>query len=224
MRSQRGVSLTLATLLLAAGCGQPVMLASQPTLPVRQAAATATLSADAMAAKFAAGFAGDPDFQATRQGAVVTLKGPEGITLTYDFTRAPQTGKVTIQSGTTKTETTLDGETPAEVAWTIAKIAVRMVYGGVKAYITYTKNHTGSDFNREDLVKAVVYGMLSQGVAGLPGGFLWKRLLPIVWEWIFNEPPIHRTTAKAIYQRWSKDLPKIEAILRAYRKMGGEFK
>lgn len=223
MRMHRGICLSLATLMLVAGCGQPIMVAGQMAAPVRQAAATP--SAEAMAAEFASGFATDDTFKATRRGTVVTVSGPEGILLTYDFTRTPQTGTVTVRSGATTTEIKVDANTPKVTGWFIAKIAIRMVYGGVKAYIKYTKSHTGSDYNREDLVKAVVYGMLSQGVAGLPGGFLWKRLMPIVWEWIFNEPPIipRTSTAKAIYERWSKDLPQIEAILREYQKQGGQL-
>jgi hypothetical protein len=221
MRTQRGVCLTLAAMVLLAGCSQPIMVAQQAVAPVRQA--STTLSAETLATRFAANFADDADFKAERRGAVVILRGPEGIELSYDFTRAPQTGKVTIQSGNTRTETTIDSEASAQVAWTVAKVAIRMVYGGVKAYITYTKNHQGSSYNREDLAKAVLYGMLSQGVAGLPGGFLWKRLMPIVWEWIFNEPPISRSSVKEIYQRWSKALPQIEAILREYRQQGGTF-
>jgi hypothetical protein len=191
---------------------------------MRQATATATTSAEAMAGNFAASFAPDDTFKAERRGAIVTVTGPEGIVLTYDFTRTPQTGKVTVRSGNTTTETKVDGETPKAVGWLIAKIAIRMVYGGVKAYITYTHNHTGADYNRDDLVKAVIYGMVEQGVGGLPGGFIWKRLVPIVWEWIFHEPPIHRTSAKAIYERWSKALPQIEDILRDYQKQGGTLK
>jgi hypothetical protein len=211
-------------MLLVAGCGQPIILANQAVAPVRQAAVATSVSAEELAAQFAANFAGDAEFKAERRGAVVILRGPEDIELSYDFTRAPQTGKVTIQSGNTKTETTIDTQPTAKVGWLVAKIAIRMVYGGVKAYIKYTKTHTGSNYNKEDLVKAVIYGMVSQGVGGLPGGFIWKRLLPIVWEWIFNEPPIHRGTAKEIYQRWSKELPQIEAILREYQKQGGELK
>lgn len=221
MRMHRGLCLTLATSVLLAACGQPIRMASGPIMPLQ--AATAVAPAATLAADFAAGFAKDEAFQAIPHGAIVTVTGPEGIELTYDFSRTPQTGKVTIRSGNTTTETTLDGETPKVATWFIAKLAIRMIYGGVKAYVVYTHNHTGSDYDKNDLIKAVLYGVLSQGVAGLPGGFLWKRLLPIVWEWIAHEPPIHRTTAKAIYERWSRDLPKIEAILRDYQKQGGKL-
>ena len=222
MRGQQAVSASLAGLFLGltvAGCGavRPVAATSAP-LPVM---AQSQASADVLAQHFADAFATDADFKVSRQGPIVTVHGPQDITLVYDFTRTPQTGTIQVQSGPYRTEVTAETGAQRNVYWIIAKVAIRMVYGGVKAYYTYTHNHTGSDYNKDDLVKAVIYGMLSQGVQGLPGGFLWKRLLPIVWEWIMHEPPITRTSIKQIYERWSQDLPKIEAILKEYQKQGG---
>ncbi|MBC7542339.1 MAG: hypothetical protein H7338_06375 [Candidatus Sericytochromatia bacterium] len=226
MGSRRAISASLAGMFLGfsvAGCGATpaVLHASAPTVPMAQATRTGEPSA-VLAQRFADAFAGDADFKAVPTGSVVTLTGPDAIVLVYDFTRTPQTGKIQVQAGQYRTEVTADTGAQRDVYWTIAKVAIRMVYGGVKAYIKYTKAHQGA-IVKDDLVKAVLYGMVSQGVQGLPGGFLWKRLLPIVWEWVFNEPPITRTSIKQIYERWSRDLGKIEAILREYRQQGGTF-
>lgn len=217
--SQRCISLALTASFLAlplAGCGQMAM-PSQAVLPQVQAQ-TIRPSADVLAGRFARAWQGDPDFQATVQGQRVLVQGPDGIRLSYDFTLTPTTGMVRLTAGSQTTDLPYV-DNAQDSSWTIAKIAVRMVYGGVKAYYKYKKTHTGPDYNQEDLVKAVLYGMLSQGVSALPGGFLWKQLLPIVWQWILNEPPITMTTVKQTYERWAKDLGKIEAILREHQRL-----
>lgn len=216
---QRCISLALAVSFLAlplAGCGQMAM-PSQAVLPQVQAQ-TVRPSADVLAGRFARAWQGDADFQATVQGQRVLVQGPDGIRLIYDFTLTPTTGLVRLTVGNQTTDLPYV-DNAQDGSWMIAKIAVRMVYGGVKAYYKYKKTHTGPDYNQEDLVKAVLYGMLSQGVSALPGGFLWKQLLPIVWQWILNEPPITKTTVKQTYERWAKDLGKIEAILREHQRL-----
>lgn len=216
---QRCISLALAVSFLAlplAGCGQMAM-PSQAVQPQVQAQ-TVRPSADVLAGRFARAWQGDADFQATVQGQRVLVQGPDGIRLIYDFTLTPTTGLVRLTVGNQTTDLPYV-DNAQDGSWMIAKIAVRMVYGGVKAYYKYKKTHTGPDYNQEDLVKAVLYGMLSQGVSALPGGFLWKQLLPIVWQWILNEPPITKTTVKQTYERWAKDLGKIEAILREHQRL-----
>lgn len=218
MTGRRRISLALAATFLAlplASCGQ--LAAQPPVLPSAANAQSVRPSADVLASRFARAWQTDPDFHATLQGQRVLIQGPDDLRLVYDFTRTPATGKVRLTVGN-QTSDLPYVDNAQEVSWTVAKMAVRMVYGGVKAYYKYKKTHTGPDFNREDLVKAVLYGMLSQGLSGLPGGFLWKQLLPIVWQWILNEPPITLTTVKQTYERWAKDLGKIEAILREYQR------
>ncbi|MNU07412.1 hypothetical protein D3C72_2529890 [compost metagenome] len=53
--------------------------------------------------------------------------------------------------------------------------------------------------------------MLSQGVAGLPGGFLWKKLFPIVWKWVLGESPIK---PDSLFKLWLEDKEAIADILR----------
>lgn len=218
MIGHRHISMGLMASILgmtAAGCGQvPATPLAQP-VPVQTLSQGAGMSASELASRFAASFSGDTEFRAVRQGSLVTLTGPEDIRLVYDFTRTPDTGKVRIQTGDAVVETPYPADARG-VAWTVTKIAIRMVYGGVKAYLKYMDTHPGN-VDKKELAEWILYGMLKYGVGGLPGGFLWKRLFPIVWRWVVGDPPpVRKLTAKQLYQRWSKDLPEIEAILREY--------
>lgn len=196
---------SLVTLPLA-GCGQVPTTIGQ-TASDKSLAATASRSPSELAHRFAETLEGQG--KVTVRGAVVTLETAEGGPVQYDFTKTPATGKVTFRAGEYVAQ--LDYQENQIQSWRVVWIAVRMIYGGARAYYWYKDTHTGSNFNREELAKAVIYGMLSQGVAGLPAGFLWKRLFPIVWKWVLGEAPIK---PNSLFQRWLADKDEIAGILR----------
>ncbi len=194
---------SLVTLPLA-GCGQlPTAYGQKST---DNSLSAASVKSTDMAQRFAVTLEGQG--KVTVRGAVVTLVTPEGGPVQYDFTRTPSTGKVTFRAGEYVAE--LDYQDSQIQSWRLVWVAVRMIYGGTRAYFWYKNNHTGSNFSREDLAKAVIYGMLSQGVAGLPAGFLWKRLFPIVWKWVLGEDPIK---PNGLFHRWLEDKEAIINIL-----------
>ncbi len=196
---------SLVTLPLA-GCGQvPTTVggnASDASLK-----ATASRTPSQLAQRFAATLEGQGTV--TVRGAVVTLETAEGGAVQYDFTKTPSTGKVTFRAGEYIAE--LDYHESQVQSLRVVWIAVRMIYGGARAHFWYKNNHTGSSYSREDHAKAIIYGMLSQGVAGLPAGFLWKRLFPIVWKWVLGEAPIK---PNSLFQIWLQDKEAIADILR----------
>lgn len=197
---------SLVTLPLA-GCGQvPTQLNSSAASSQVRAAST---SSQELARNFAASMKADPEAQVTVRGSVVTVQGPEGTPVQYDFTRTPETGKVVFRAGEYVAE--VDYQDTKFVSWRVVAIAVKMIYGGTKAYFWYKKNHTGSSFSREDCVKAVIYGMLREGVGGLPVGFLWKRLFPIVWKWVVGEDPI---APNGLFKRWLDAKDEVVQVLR----------
>ncbi|MNX19296.1 hypothetical protein D3C86_492100 [compost metagenome] len=194
---------SLVTLPLA-GCGQVPTSFGQNS--AENALSTSAAKAPEMARRFAQTLEGQG--KVSVRGAVVTLETPEGGPVQYDFTKTPSTGKVTFRAGEYIAE--VDYQDSQVQSWRLVWIAVRMIYGGTKAYFWYKANHTGSNFNREDLAKAIIYGMLEQGVAGLPVGFIWKKLFPIVWKWVLGEAPIK---PNSLFQLWLEDKEAIMDIL-----------
>lgn len=196
---------SLVTLPLA-GCGYVPTSGGQAGVE-----STLQASASRTPAQYAKRFAASLEGQGkvTVKGAVVTWETPEGGAVHYDFTKTPSTGKVTFRAGEVVAD--LEYQENQAQSLRLVWVAVRMVYGGVRAHFWYKNNHTGSEYNREDHAKAILYGMLAQGVAGLPGGFLWKALMPIVWKWITGETPIK---PNSLFQIWLKDKDAIADILR----------
>lgn len=192
------------------GCGitpQPIKTASEATR-----AAAITQSPSQLAADFARPLAAS-GVAVTVQGALVILQDAEGKPVTYDFSQTPKTKKVVFKAG--EVTTTLDyqnGEVTGQIAWRLVYIGVKMVYGGAKAWWWYTHTHTGANYDRTELVKAIVYGIIAEGVGGLPGGFLWKRLLPLVWKWVSGEAPI-KPTLKDLFDLMKKDVGEVASIL-----------
>lgn len=192
------------------GCGvtpQPIKTASEATR-----AAAITQSPSQLAADFARPLAAS-GVAVTVRGALVILQDAEGKPVTYDFSQTPKTKKVVFKAG--EITTTLDyqnGEVTGQIAWRLVYIGVKMVYGGAKAWWWYTHTHTGANYDRTELVKAIVYGIIAEGVGGLPGGFLWKRLLPLVWKWVSGEAPI-KPTLKDLFDLMKKDVGEVASIL-----------
>lgn len=211
--TKKGVALALVVSLSSlwlVGCGitpQPIKTASEATR-----AAAITQSPSQLAADFAKPLAAS-GVAVTVQGALVILQDAEGKPVTYDFSQTPKTKKVVFKAG--EVTTTLDyqnGEVTGQIAWRLVYIGVKMVYGGAKAWWWYTHTHTGANYDRTELVKAIVYGIIAEGVGGLPGGFLWKRLLPLVWKWVSGEAPI-KPTLKDLFDLMKKDVGEVASIL-----------
>lgn len=213
--SKQGVALALVVSLSSlwlVGCGvTPQRLGDVPQ-PDQSRTAAISQSPSQLANDFARDL-NAAGAKATVKGAVVTLQDADGQPLTYDFTHTPKTKKVVFKAG--EVTTTLDyqnGEVSGQIAMRLIWIGVKMVYGGAKAWFWYTKTHQGSNYSREELVKAIVYGIISEGVGGLPGGFLWKRLLPLVWKWVSGEAPI-KPSLKDLFDLMKKDVGEVAAIL-----------
>lgn len=211
--NKQGVALALVASLSSlwlVGCGvSPQQLGSSSG---QSRAAAITESPAQLASDFARPLSAS-GAKVTVTGAVVTLQDAEGQPVTYDFTHTPKTHKVVFKAG--EVTTSLDyqgGEVSGQVAWRLIYIGAKMIYGGAKAWWWYTHTHTGANYHREELVKAIVYGIISEGVGGLPGGFLWKRLLPLVWKWVSGEAPI-KPSLKDLFELMQKDVGEVAAIL-----------
>lgn len=211
--TKKGVALALVASLSSlwlVGCGvTPQTIGSSSE---QSRAAAITLSSSQLAGDFAKHLTA-AGAKVTVKGAIVSLQDAEGKPVTYDFTHTPKTKKVVFKAG--EVTTSLDyqnGEITGQIAWRLVLIGVKMVYGGAKAWYWYTHTHTGADYDRTELVKAIVYGIISEGVGGLPGGFLWKRLLPLVWKWVSGEAPI-KPSLKDLFDLMKKDVGEVAEIL-----------
>jgi hypothetical protein len=152
------------------------------------------------------------------KGGVVTLTASDGTPLSYDFSQTPKTNKVTFRAGDVVTTFDYNGQVGHNtIPWNVIWIAVKMVWGGAKAWWWYTHTHQGPDFNQEDLVKAIVYGMVQGAVGALPAGFLWDKLLPYVWKWITGEDPIAPSIAAA-FDRMKGDINAVAQIVQDAQK------
>lgn len=208
---RRGLSLALASGILTVsltGCGQLF----QDTLPVEWRANEQSDDAESLARAFASSLRLPVD-QVTVDGSTVRILGVADVPMVYDFSQAAMTGRVDVRVGDYRTQIERRELAGTDVAWMAIKLATRMVWGGAKAYFWYWRTHKGDQYVREDAVKAVIYGMLASGVAGLPGGFLWKRLLPIVWKWVVGEEPIKKKTLSEIFTRFMRDVKEIAKII-----------
>lgn len=213
VNARRLLSLTLVASLGSfslAGCGAPTA-GSLTNVPASGSAqASSVTSASALATDFATQLCAS-GFKATAKGAVVTVEDPNGP-VTYDFSATPQTGKVTFRAGeiVSSLDTRADGTRMIPVR--LIMIAAKMVWGGAKAWYWYSHTHTGAAYSREDLAKAIVYGMIQGGVSGLPLGFLWSRLMPIVWKWVTGEAPI-APTLRTLFEFMKHDLNQVTDVL-----------
>jgi hypothetical protein len=192
---RRIISLTLAASLLSlslAGCGAPAtpLTGAAPGRTKASGVQAQTLTADQMAQQFANQLALRGGDRPRVRGAVVTVATAGGPDATYDFTETPRTGMVTFRAGefeTTFKYSAKDGEINGKaVPAILVAIAVKMVWGGTVAFAKYWLTHRGDEFNRKDCVKAVVYGMVSEGLTAIPGigGALSHFLWPIAWKWV----------------------------------------
>jgi len=192
---RRVISLTLAASLLSlslAGCGAPATQLTGAAAGRTNASSdqAQTLTSDQMALRFANQLAARGGDRPKVRGAIVTVDTAGGPDATYDFTATPKTGMVTFRAGdyeTTFKYPAKDDEINGKaVPAILVAIAVKMVWGGTVAFAKYWLTHRGDEFNRKDCVKAVVFGMVSEGLTAIPGigGALSHFLWPIAWKWV----------------------------------------
>lgn len=215
--SKKGLSLALAMSLGSlslVGCGASPLQRLGGTQPAPAHAASVVLSPEQMAQAFAAELKATTGVVPGVQGSVVTLKAADGSLVTYDFAQTPRTGKVVFRAGDVTSTIAYAGQAgPAMVPWSLIFTAVKMVWGGAKAWWWYDHTHQGPDFNRDDLVKAILYGVCNEAVGSLPLGFLWQRMFPIVWKWVTGEDPIRPDSVATRFERLKSDAPAIAQIL-----------
>ncbi|MBM3268116.1 MAG: hypothetical protein FJZ01_10760 [Candidatus Sericytochromatia bacterium] len=194
---QKAIAVTLAASVFSlslAGCGSrpagtPAPLSGQAQSKVEQASAPALT-----AAQLAQQFAGRVEAQSGRRpivrGSEVVLPTAEGEPAIYDFAQTPRTGMVTFRAGDLETKFKYDAQkdeiTGKAVPAILVAIAVKMVWGGTKAFVKYWITHPGDKFSKKDCVKAVVFGMVAEGLTAIPvvGGVLSSILWPIAWKWV----------------------------------------
>lgn len=203
------LALSLATVSLT-GCGTMVPSVSEGGATSAKASSLKSRTGVELASGFA-----DQMKQAGAKvrlaGAVVTLETEGGEVVTYDFSQTPKTGKVIFRAG--EVVTTLDYDADSKmIPLRVVYVAAKMLYGGAKAWYWYTQTHQGDAYKKEELVKAILYGVIKEGVGALPFGFLWSRLTPYVWKWVTGEAPI-KPTLRELFELIKKDLFGISSIL-----------
>lgn len=188
--ARRAIAIVVASSLFSlslAGCGAPAtQISGAPTGVTAQAQSYSS-------AQLALIFARQLEAQTGRmpdvRGPQVVLRTAEGEDAIYDFSNTPRTGKVVFRAGDLQTEFEWSPGDQVNVkavpAWVVA-IAVKMVWGGTKAFLRYWITHPGNKFDKKDCVKAVVFGMVAEGLTAVPvlGGVLSGYLWPIAWKWV----------------------------------------
>lgn len=203
------LALSLATVSMT-GCGVAVPSLSESGSSGVTRASASTKSGVQLASAFAEQMK-QSGAKVRLAGAVVTLETQDGEAVTYDFSQTPKTGKVTFRAG--EVVTTLDYDADSKmIPLRVIYVATKMLYGGAKAWYWYTKTHEGDAYKKEELVKAILYGVIKEGLGSLPFGFLWSRLTPYVWKWVTGEAPI-KPTLRELFDLLKKDLFGISNIL-----------
>lgn len=209
-RLSMGLAISLSSAYLA-GCGQ---LPSQTVTDVPTADQSRTASVLKSPQQFATTFAAQLEakgIHAKVKGAVVTLESENGVNPSYDFSQTAKTNKVVFRAGEVVSEIDYPSNERILPA-AVLLLTTKMIWGGASAWYWYARTHEGENFSKEELTKAIVYGMVRGGVSGLPFGFLLKRLTPIVWKWVTGEQPIH-PTLRDLFELMKKDLQQIGAIV-----------
>lgn len=206
-----GLAIALGSTYLT-GCGQlPGQLITDVPTSEQSRAAASLPSKQQLATNFAAQLRAQ-GIDAKVQGAVVTLALEHGVSPAYDFSQTNKTGKVMFKAGEVVTEVDYSSNQRI-LPVAILLVSTKMIWSGASTWFWYTRTHEGEAFSKEELVKAITYAMIKGGVAGLPLGFLLKRLTPIVWKWVTGETPI-RPTLRDYFELMKKDLQRIGEILK----------
>lgn len=188
--ARRTTAVVLATSMLGlslAGCGAPAtQLAGAPSAVKAQAR---TYTSAQLALKFARQIEAQTGKMPEVRGSQVIIRTAEGEDAVYDFSNTPSSGKVVFRAGDLTTEFEWapgDQVNTKAIPAIVVAIAVKMVWGGTKAFLKYWLTHPGDKFVKKDCVKLVVFGMVAEGLTAIPvvGGILSSLLWPIAWKWV----------------------------------------
>lgn len=190
---QRAIAAVLAGSFLSlslAGCGSPAPTAESSAQSgiVAQSQRPAATSPE-LARRFADEFQRQTGTRPLVVGDQVRMTGADGEPVSYDFSQTPKTGFVTFRAGEFETKfkwSTKEQIGNDAVPAILVAIAVKMVWGGTKSFLIYYLKHPGDKFNKHDCVKAVLFGMVAEGLTAIPvvGGVLSSILWPIAWKWV----------------------------------------
>ena len=203
------VALAAVTGSFMSGCGTLAQVAPAGRPAESGFTRAVAQNGEQMAAEFAASLEAR-GLKPILRGTVVVVPGADNVPLQYDFATTVRTGKVEFTAGNFRTTITRGSDEPtAQIAtWRLVLIAVRVVYGGVNAWVWYRGTHPGDDFKKAELVQAILYGMISQGLVSVPYvGLFSGVVLPIIWKWVTGKDPIRPTVAE-LFETARADIPK----------------
>ena len=190
--ARRAIAIVVASSLLGlslTGCGAPASPLAGTGIGTASGVQAQAYTSAQLALKFARQIEAQTGKMPEVRGTQVILRTAEGEDAIYDFSHTPSSGKVVFRAGDLQTEFKWSPEdqvnTKAIPAIVVA-VAVKMVWGGTKAFLKYWLTHRGDEFDKKDCVKAVVFGMVAEGLYAVPvvGGVLGGYLWPIAWKWV----------------------------------------
>ncbi|MEB3187294.1 MAG: hypothetical protein VKP72_07640 [bacterium] len=234
------IALTAVSTSFLAGCGSLARVAPG-TVGGNAVASSSAVTGEQLAAEFAESLRAR-GLESTVRGATVVVPVPDARMATalaasghmptfmasgqsptapamqYDFATTVRTGKVEFTAGNFRTSidrSSVEGPSAQIATWRLVLFAVRVVYGGVNAWVWYRGTHTGDQFKKAELVQAVLYGMISQGLIAVPYVGLFSQLvMPVIWKWVTGRDPIRPTVAE-LFDMVRTDIPQIAQAIGA---------
>jgi len=212
------IALTAVSTSFLAGCGSLARVAPG-TVGGSAVASSAAVTGEQLAAEFAESLRAR-GLESTVRGATVVVPGStaDAPAMQYDFATTVRTGKVEFTAGNFRTSidrSSVEGPSAQIATWRLVLFAVRVVYGGVNAWVWYRGTHTGDQFKKAELVQAVLYGMISQGLIAVPYVGLFSQLvMPVIWKWVTGKDPIRPTVAE-LFDMVRTDIPQIAQAIGA---------
>jgi hypothetical protein len=212
------IALTAVSTSFLAGCGSLARVAPG-VAGGSTVASSAAVTGEQLASEFAESLRAR-GLEPTVRGTTVVVPGAaaDAPAMQYDFATTVRTGKVEFTAGNFRTSidrSSVEGPTAQIATWRLVLFAVRVVYGGVNAWIWYRGTHTGDQFKKAELVQAVLYGMISQGLIAVPYVGLFSQLvLPVIWKWVTGKDPIRPTVAE-LFEMARTDIPQIAQAIGA---------
>lgn len=188
--ARRAIALLVASSLVGlslTACGAPATQVSGPG--AGPASRTQAYTGAQLALLFARQIEAQTGKLPEVRGSQVVLRTAEGEDAVYDFSATGRTGKVVFRAGDLQTEFEWapgDQVGTKAVPAIVVAVAVKMIWGGTKAFLKYWITHPGDKFDKKECVKAVVFGMVAEGLTAVPvvGGILSSYLWPIAWKWV----------------------------------------
>ena len=206
------IALTAVSTSFLSGCGSLARVAPETTNGATLARASA-VTGEQLAVEFADSLR-LRGLKPVVRGTTVVVPGStaDAPSMQYDFATTVRTRKVEFTAGnfrTTIDRASVEGPTAQIATWRLVLFAVRVVYGGVNAWIWYRGTHTGDQFKKAELVQAILYGMISQGLISVPYvGVFSQLVLPVIWKWVTGKDPIRPTVAE-LFETVRTDIPQI---------------